>query len=235
MGYVLDLILLAVLILFIAVGRHRGAIRTAVEFCGLIVSIVAAVIIGNVLSDWFFSAFIRGSVIQSVQAAITDGAGQAATAQLQKVLSALPGFVLNATDSAVLSADVAAAITKGAADGAAWIVDQAVRPVVVAMLRIIFAVLLTIVFLILIRLLGKVLDIIAKLPVLRQLNGFLGGVLGAVKGAAVILLALAVLRVAVPMTENPGVLSQKNLEQSVLFGTIYEGNPLFAVLEPGQE
>ncbi len=235
MGYILDLILLAVLFFFIAMGRRRGAIRTAVEFCGLFVAVAAAILIGNVFSDWIFSTFIRDSVIRSVQSAITEGAGQTAAVQLQKVLQALPGSVRNAADSAALSADVAAAIAKGAEDGAVWIVDQAVRPVVVAMLRVILAVLLFIVFLILIRLLARVLDLIAKLPVLRQLNGILGGVCGAIKGAAVILLALAVLRVAVPMMQSPGLLSQQNLEQSVLFGAVYENDPLAALLQPEQK
>ena len=235
MGYILDLILLAVLFFVIAMGRRRGAIRTAVEFCGLFVAVAAAILIGNVFSDWIFSTFIRDSVIRSVQSAITEGAGQTAAVQLQKVLQALPGSVRNAADSAALSADVAAAIAKGAEDGAVWIVDQAVRPVVVAMLRVILAVLLFIVFLILIRLLARVLDLIAKLPVLRQLNGILGGVCGAIKGAAVILLALAVLRVAVPMMQSPGLLSQQNLEQSVLFGAVYENDPLAALLQPEQK
>ena len=79
------------------------------------------------------------------------------------------------------------------------------------------------------------LDLVAKLPVLRQLNHLLGGICGALKGAAVILLVLAVLRVALPMGKTPGLLSQRNLEQSVLFGTIYENNPLAAALQPEQE
>ena len=54
MGYMLDLILLVVLFFFIALGRRRGAIRTAVEFCGLFVAVAGAILIGNVLSDWVF-------------------------------------------------------------------------------------------------------------------------------------------------------------------------------------
>ena len=235
MGYILDLILIAVLIFFIVLGRRWGAIRTAVEFLGLFAAVLAAILIGNALSDWIFSALIRDSVIHSVQSAITESAGHAAAEQLQQVLGVLPGFVLNASDSAALSNEVSAAIAKGAADGAVWIVDQAVRPVVVAMLRVILAVLLSVVFLILIRLLARMLDLVAKLPVLRQLNHLLGGICGALKGAAVILLVLAVLRVALPMGKTPGLLSQQNLEQSVLFGTVYENNPLAAALQPEQE
>jgi len=234
MGFLLDLVLLAVLIVFIALGHHRGAIRTAVEFCGLFVAIAAALVLANVAADWMFASLIRGSVINSVQTAITAGAGQTAAVQLKKVLDALPGFVLNACDSATISAQATAAIAKGAQDGAVWIVDQAVGPAVVALLRIVLAVLLAVLFLVLIRMLAKVLDVIAKLPVLHQLNGLLGAVVGAVKGVVVILLALAVLRVAVPMMQNPRVLSQENINQSVLFKAVYEHNVLLAALQPAQ-
>lgn len=231
MGYVLDLAVAAVIVVFLLIGRRRGAIRTVVELCGLAVAIVAAVALCGVLSDWIYSSMIRGSVIKSVESALGESAGQGAAAQLERVLGVLPGFVLSASDAAQVSASVTQAIAGGVHDGAVLVADQVVRPVTVALLRIVLAVVLTVLILLLIHALARLLDLIARLPVLHQLNRLLGALLGAAKGVVVVLLALAVLRIALPMREAPGLFSPENLEQSILFGAMYEHNPLYAMLE----
>lgn len=75
--------------------------------------------------------------------------------------------------------------------GSAWMQNRLVgRAVAVLILFIAFEVLIQTV--------AYLLDHVFHLPVLRQINSLLGGVLGLCKGAVVVLLACAVLRVSLP-------------------------------------
>lgn len=85
---------------------------------------------------------------------------------------------------------------------------------------------------ILVHLAAVLLDRLFRLPVLRQVNSLLGGVFGFCKGAVVVLLACAVLRLAlpVPIPQKPSQEWQK-MGFSRIYQAVSAHNPLYTMLQ----
>lgn len=84
---------------------------------------------------------------------------------------------------------------------------------------------------ILVHLAAALLNRLFRLPVLRQVNSLLGGVLGFCKGGVVVLLACAVLRLALPVSIplEPSQEWQK-VGYSRIYRTVSAHNPLYTML-----
>ena len=85
---------------------------------------------------------------------------------------------------------------------------------------------------VLVHLAAALLDRLFRLPVLRQVNSLLGGVFGFCKGAVVVLLACAVLRLALPasLPVNPSQAWQK-MGFSRIYQAVSAHNPLYTMLQ----
>ncbi|HEX3017990.1 MAG TPA: CvpA family protein [Caproicibacter sp.] len=109
--------------------------------------------------------------------------------------------------------------------GSAWMQNRLFARAVAAL--ILFAL-----FEAIIQTIAYLLDHVFHLPVLRQINSLLGGVLGLCKGAVVVLLACAVLRISLPakIPNNPGQSWQK-----IGFSRIYQAasvyNPVYMLFQ----
>ncbi len=79
---------------------------------------------------------------------------------------------------------------------------------------------------------AHVLDHVFHLPVLRQVNSLLGGVLGFCKGAVVVLLACAVLQIALPqpISDEEGQVWQK-IGSSRIYQAVSAYNPIYMLFQ----
>ena len=98
-----------------------------------------------------------------------------------------------------------------------------------------YVVVVTVLFVVLevlVHLAAALLDRLFRLPVLRQVNSLLGGVFGFCKGAVVVLLACAVLRLALPVSipQKPSQEWQK-MGFSRIYQAISAHNPLYTLLQ----
>lgn len=231
MGILFDVVLVAVALLFLYFGVRKGAVRSAIEFFGVIAAFLLAFFLSFWLSDLIFNSLIRNSMLQAVSNAIAGSTGEAAGEKVAEVFAALPGFVANMLNAEEVTPQILAAINQGAQAGATFVVDTVVGPIVIMVLRVLLIIVLFIVFSLLIKLLARVGDVFAKLPVIRQLNAMLGGLIGLLKGAVFILVALTILRLMIPMIQQPKVFTPENIADSTLFETLYEKNPVYGLFE----
>lgn len=234
MGIVFDIVLVGILLLFIIIGYKKGAVKTLIGFLGSIVAVVAAFVLSFFLADALFSLLFRTPLLNAIDGTLNDSTGLSVAEQINAVLDALPGFISNAIHSAGTQEQISSALAGGVQNAAEAIVDYVARPVVVMLLRIILVVLLMIVFSLVVKLVAKTGDRIARLPLLTQLNSLLGVVIGLIKGAFILLLLTAVLRICLPMVSSPQIFTEENIKSSSLFQLVYEQNPLFRLLEPNE-
>lgn len=170
MGTVVDLLFLAILVVFAVSGFRRGFVRALVEFLGSIAAVVVTAFYSRPLAD-----------------------------QL------LPWL---------------------AKTGQPWLQNPFVAKIVAGAL--LFAALEAVV-----QVFARVLDTLFRLPVLRQINALLGGALGLLKGAVVVLLACAALQLVL----LPAGLWQKAPEpwREVSLSRIYQyaaaRNPLYTMFQ----
>lgn len=153
---ILDIVLVAIIIVFMYFGRKRGFVRTLRGLCSFVLSIIIAFLTYNKITEFISNSpvgeFIRGKMFDSLGTSDMD-------------LSSLPDFLQTPLETGVTSA--AETVTTNMATMVISIISIIITIVVVKLL---------------LNLLFKALNLFAKLPVLKQCNRLLGLILGAVTG-----------------------------------------------------
>jgi uncharacterized membrane protein required for colicin V production len=232
MGWILDISLLVLLALFVVWGFRSGVAKSLAEFGGTIVAVVAAVLLASALSGTIFEAFFKGPLTANVSEALQSGAGQDVAAKVSALLEALPGFIRNSLGNYGVTQQEIGQVVSGASGDAADAVVAVLRPIVTDLVRMVLMLVLFILLMIVVRLAARGIDKVFRIPVLHQLNSLLGGVFGILKCAVFVLLLCMLLRVALPMlNEPPELFSQETIDSTRLFRHIYHWNPIYSLFE----
>jgi len=98
--------------------------------------------------------------------------------------------------------------------------------------KMLAVVILFILFEVLIQLVASLLNFIFRLPVLKQINALLGGIFGFCKGAVIVLLLCAVLRVSLPTNIFPAIRQpMQKVAFSRIYQTVYGHNPVYDLFQ----
>lgn len=226
---VLDVILLVVIVVFTLNGLHKGLIRSLVSFVGYVAASLLAAFFGRTGAVFLYDTFFKASLIEKVSDALQQAAGQGPTGQLQALEEGLPGFLLrpllgDGTESL-------SALLNQSIEQAAPAVVQALAPAVINGTRMVLTVVLFSVFIVAVGSLTRMLSAVFRLPILRQINSLFGGIFGFLTGGAVVLLLCLLLQLTVPLMKD-GLfgITQKDLDSSWVFHTLYQGNPVYSLL-----
>ena len=234
MGILFDVVLIAVALLFLIRGWKKGAVKTLISFLGTIAAVVAAFVLGFILADTVYNLFFENRLLKAITDGLANSVGIPLTEQISGLLETLPGWLaglLQNTDSLEKLNEV---LVTDSQNTAQLLLDSVVRPVVIALIRVILTLILLVVFQILVKILAKTGDKIASLPLLTQINSLAGILIGAIKGAFFILLALSVIRLTIGLKEEPKVFTEENISASFVFEALYENNPLYELFQPSE-
>ena len=208
---VLDIIFLAVIIIFIISGAVRGLAKSIMNIAALVASYILSNLLSGVISDWIFNAFIRNNLIKELSTAVTNTeiSVNSALGDLPSWVSEIVTFFCNifGFDEQRLI-DCFAGKTTSSNLTAVQVTDSFVKPIVTGIfsffIAIIMFILLLIVFKLIIRLVNKGFD----LPVISPINRILGGVFGAVEGVILATIFLMVLAVIMDWTNSTAALNE---------------------------
>lgn len=198
-----DIIIVAIIILFIIIGVKHGIARTILGIIGLFVTYAVA----NGLSDWLsqaiYNSFLEETVVENVNNYMnTHGLEYL----IDNCLSAIPEWIrwlvsLFGGGSETVTRYVLQ--TDGfAVSNASSVISGALETMTVSAMRIVLMIVVFIIVYILIKKLIKLVLKVFKAPVLRQVNGFFGGVLGAVNGVLCVWIAVNLICVIAQITAN---------------------------------
>lgn len=201
----IDIVVLAVVLLFAVLGWKRGLVRTLTELLAVVLALVFSVQLARAAAPVVIDKALRpatyGAIAQRVEELTAENMPELQpVVELEQVVEAIPnGFIREQTqaflaeiESSVQSAlaSTPEALEQAGKDVADAVLDGVVLDLVQALLCAAFFVVLTAVL----RLLARVLRVVEKLPVVRQLNGLGGALIGLGKGLIWVGLALWVLR-----------------------------------------
>ena len=232
MGYVWDVVFVGICVVFVAIGAHRGFIRSAAHFLGAVISACLAALLGGAVAQWVFDALFRPALVERIGESLANlGNGDTYTA-VQGVFSSLPEFVLRALEDAGVTAASVTEALAGQSGQAADLIADSLSPVFVGFLKVLAVIVLFCLFMVVVRILANMLSTVFHLPVLNAVNGLLGGVFGFLLAVVSIWIVLAAVRVFTPMLAAD---TQAQVETStVLAETVLVGNvPEMALLETG--
>ena len=224
MPYLLDGILIVCILLFLAIGIHRGFAKSLVGLIGTIAAVVLAVGLSGVVAQWVYSSFFQPSLMQSLQEAVGTANSQSAA---RDVLAALPDWASQLLQDNGVTVPALAGILAQGGEGAVITAEAVISPVMIQLLRMVAVVVLMVVFGIVVSLLARVIGQIFRLPLLRQIDSLLGAAAGLLQGVVFCVLACLVLQLwitATPDDQNPGL--RASVEQSAVYQTVESIIPL---------
>lgn len=197
----LDLVLLAVLILFVVFGVKKGFIRALLDGFSTLIAGILAYTFTESASQYAYDAFVRNMVRNSLSNALNSTTNDfgTITEKVEILINKIPesainfsaklGFNINAvTDSVIKSnpADKDVLIDTIMTE----IADKIMMPLVETVTFIVLLVVFVLALAIVIRLFD---GIIKKIPVVKETDKIFGGLLGVLKGVVVLFVACTVL------------------------------------------
>lgn len=173
---ILDIIALTILVLCVVSGARRGFVRSFLGVVSFAVAIIAGLLLFDAFHAWFAASAAGVFLTEKITGALSGVFGESmgdAAGGLQ-----LPDFLQKGLESAgALTADVA---SSAAEQLAALIVGVLAVVLLILLIRLALKIVM------------QVLSGVMKLPVLKQFNGLLGGVFGAVSGLFWVWIVLSV-------------------------------------------
>lgn len=227
MGYILDGIILLICLLCVLVGVKKGFIHSVVRFLGAVISALLASAMGGALAQWLFDTMFRGAMVEKINSSLEALGSDNAAAAAGQILSSLPDFLVRALEGAGVTLEtVSHAINSQTSQAAGMVVDY-ISPVFVNFLKVLAVIVLFFLFTTLARLLAALVSDLLRLPILRELDGLLGGVFGFLLALVSVWVVIAGITVFLPMLDASGREQvQQALEGSVFTGVLVKMNPL---------
>lgn len=207
-----DIIIVAVIVLFAAIGVKRGLAKTILNIAGLVLAAISAYYLSSFLSQLIYDAFLKQTVINNIQQIIEQNGIDYA---LSNCLEAVPqwingilsfiigifGMSLNEyQNQLVLSSDFSSSTSQA--------VENVLAPVVSSVFGMILLVILFILIFIIVKKLIKHISRVFNIPVVKQINQLLGGIFGLAEGLLIVFIAVNIF-VIVTEFSNPALLNNE--------------------------
>lgn len=215
---VADIIIIAVFALLFFIDFKRGIAITILNVAGVALTGFLAYHISNFLASWVYTAFVQQTLTTNLQQMIdTQGINSA----IANSFSALPNWVMGmlgfflsifGLDSSVYTNDFQ--VANSAATAVSASVENLIQPVITGMFRLVIGVVISIIIFIIIKILVKKLAIVFKIPVVKQINKLLGGVLGLAEAAILVFFAVNIFSGVLEFS-NPEMLNNPMISGAV--------------------
>ena len=230
MSIFVDLILIAVLVLAVLLGRRRGFVRTVMHLVSGIIAFIAAYLFTPPLASLFYEKVFFSRISDTIHGALTnligtrDPAAVFADTEAKGALTDIFAKFNVSYEDAV--AHFSESVKAGVADATTSVAEYAAAPVANAISYVLSFVLIFVVAIILLTVLTHVLDLVTKLPILKTANRLLGAIAGFIHGLVIVWVITLALRFALPYlhTLNAGMFPLTMFEDSFLLRTIYSLN-----------
>lgn len=215
---VADIIIIAVFALLFFIDFKRGIAITILNVAGVALTGFLAYHISNFLASWVYTAFVQQTLTTNLQQMIdTQGINSA----IANSFSALPNWVMGmlgfflsifGLDSSVYTNDFQ--VSNSAAAAVSTSVENLIQPVITGMFRLVIGVVVSIIIFIIIKILVKKLARVFKIPVVKQINKLLGGVLGLAEAAILVFFAVNIFSGVLEFS-NPEMLNNPMISGAV--------------------
>lgn len=235
MSWILDGIIVLLVVIAVILGYKRGFISTAVQLAGYIFAFLIALSLSTTVAEFTYDRFIGEKITESVNTAFSENAGSTVSEKVDGMLETLPAFLQTALSENQEVQDALANIENKTENTITavteTIVEQILRPVVVALLRFVVFLILFLLLLLVVKLLSKLVKPLTKLPLIRQVDGTLGIVLGAINGCILSVVAVTIMQLIITAGSTSGPFTAENLQNSVIAGWIADINPLALIIK----
>ncbi|BED91979.1 MAG: CvpA family protein [Candidatus Improbicoccus pseudotrichonymphae] len=213
-GIALDFIVILAFISFWISGFKKGMIRSLLYFIGSAISIFIMSISAKYIANLFFDFFLKDFLLKIIETSILNKDTS------KMFMNNFPWFIKIIFNIYKVEENSFLGILTDKNNALIKIADL-ISPKIINALTIICSGLIYITVTTLIRITTRFLVRLFNFPILSGINRFLGGAFGLCKGFCVILCAVYCLKIAMPNFKKTTILSEKNINSSILFKNIY--------------
>ena len=221
---ILDIIIASFVLILTIIGFKRGIAKTFYGIICLAAAGILAYMAGKLIAEYVYNHFILSSITESIETSFKssvvspDKLSKGIFDSLPKVLTALLSGIGLTQKGFASSIDSSSAMTEKTALS---FVNKLISPVIISFLTVGFIILLFVIFMLILRLvIGRRILKLFKLPFIRWVNAFFGGILGLTEGVIIVFLVITVLRMAAGFSSGT-MISKELLDSSYLFSSIY--------------
>ncbi len=199
MGFVVDLIIIAVVALSTFLAYRKGLVKLAIGLCAFVISIVVTFILYYPISNLVIN--VTG-IDEAIEDAIYEKANDVIKEGTQE--EGLTNQMVETAKNEML--------------------PETARNLAINIVRGGVMIVLLIAVRIALRFITAIADAIAKLPIIDQINKTSGMVYGVIRGILIVYVALLIL--GIPGRVNPNNKWNQSIDQSFLGKTMYQNNVL---------
>lgn len=196
MTLVLDIILAGIFVVLVATAAKKGFLLTVLEVVAIIAALFCASYISKPIAQSSYDVFLKNNIIKAINSEVDE---KTVSANISDVaFNAIPEYAIDfagcaGIDAAAVKTGINSTVSKAVQSGKVneigeKIEENCIRPVAVPAIGIIMFFIMFVVFLLIFRLVAKALSNVVKLPLVDTINTVLGGLVGALRGAAVLII-----------------------------------------------
>lgn len=187
---VLDIFVLIILVLFVIIGRQNGLVKGLFSLVSWLVSGVLSCFLGNAVANWVYDNYIETSITESLVKAFELSSPQ------ENIINNLPKYLYLLLNLFGVN-NVETGETYNSLEEFTKFTTEALHPIITGVLNVIFIIVIFIVFMIIFLLIKKLLLSAKKIPVIKSVDKFFGGVLGLCKGLIFVLVSAIIIKILV--------------------------------------
>ncbi len=201
MSLIIDLIIVAIILLFTFLGYKRGLIKVAIKLCTFIIAIIVAFVLYKPISNVVIE---NTGIDESIETAITD--------------RILPEGA-SVDEEVELSNDLPSVILKNGENTVQSIATSFSNTIIEAVCFFIIFIAVKIIL----KFITALADLIAKLPILKQFNALGGTIYGVLEGLFLVFVGFAIISLIAPLID---VSILEAINSSTLGSIFYNNNIL---------
>lgn len=225
MSIAIDIILLALVVIFFIYGWQKGFVKTVMKLAGFLLAGVGAYLFYSYPGEYIYNKLLLPKLSSMIENSILSGATGMTISEL---FNSKPEFFVNILNRYSTVSDIERFYTSGEEITVADISSYMASPIARGISNILGFVLVFFALLLLLWLLTFILDKICELPVLKTANKLLGIILGTVLGLFFAWLLAAVIGGVLPHLSKayPDIFKPSAMEDSIVLKWLYNFNPL---------
>ncbi|MBQ1507187.1 MAG: CvpA family protein [Ruminococcus sp.] len=207
-----NIIIICIIIAFIAIGTYRGLAKTLFNLIGIIAALAVSRYLAPMAAQLIYNSFFRQGIIDNLEKSINR---YGVDYTVQNSLDSVPGWISSIIKfiGSVFGADadsIQRSISESGnfSSNAAKTIESEIGQFIVLLFALVLSLILFIILFIIIKKIIKHALVIFKLPVIKQINCFLGGLLGAVEALIIIFLACSLFYIIMTKA-NPELLNSE--------------------------
>ena len=234
MTYILDVIIIALFVLFIVLGYKKGFLSTVIDTFSVGISAVLSYMFCEPVAEGAYNAFVRNLVVTRFTRVLDDvSSALSVSEKVNAMIEGLPPSAVKLAEAMGMNFNsLAISVSSGGSLSDEALIDLAVekigQPIMICVTEVVTFILMFVVLSVVLKFLAGIFKKANDIPALGKLNAGLGGVIGAIKAFAILFVACTAFYFIAGMSGVAPVIDAVN--SSIIYGFIIENNPIVGLI-----